>query len=312
MVLLFSPCLKDLCVKHDNEILRITSYYPPENLFIRTKREQENEVMRSMVFMVGTIFYLALQVQSAEIDRSKWYIADNISSCPSAAGAQQARNVSQEDGALQIVVRKETVQCLPTPTTKGEKPVTQHYTMGVVYTKPFNFTYGELEVRAKMAGPGTWPAIWLIDARCQDEYWIVLPAPHWRGGWEVDVAEYKPGRVNGSVNKISQNVKVPNGGFLKGNMANVDDVRKWHVYVLEWSPDLLIFKIDGVETHRVTKGVPDSPMFLNLGFSGVNGGAAGALDDATLPQTMYVDYARVRQNGKIIFEDDFGGECRIP
>ncbi len=162
-----------------------------------------------------------------------------------------------------------------------------------------------------MTGPGTWPAAWLIDARCQSTYWVVLPSPYWADGWEIDFAEYKPGNSNGSVNKIWQNVKSKTGRWQTFE-ANVADVTKWHVYRVEWSPGLLVFKVDGVETRRTTTDVPDSPMFVNLGFTGLKGEAGGKLDNSTLPQTMYVDYVRVRQGKKVVFEDDFGGACQIP
>src|SRR3990172_5233680 len=63
------------------------------------------------------------------VDTSVWYCADNIyhSADAGVAGAQQAGNVSQSEGALRIVARKQTVQYLP---TQGGKPVTQHYTIG--------------------------------------------------------------------------------------------------------------------------------------------------------------------------------------
>ncbi|MGA2617656.1 MAG: glycoside hydrolase family 16 protein [Thermoguttaceae bacterium] len=265
--------------------------------------------MRTAILSMGAILCVTPWVHAADMDRSVWHCADNIydSGDAGVVGAQQAGNVSQSDGALQIVARKQTVQCLP---TKGGKPVTQHYTIGAVYTKKFSFTYGDVEVRAKMTGPGTWPAAWLIDARCQQNYWIVLPEPNWAAGWEIDFAEYKPGESGGSVNKIWQNVKSKTGRWQCFE-ASVADVTKWHVYRLEWSPGLLVFKIDGVETYHTSKDVPDQPMFMNLGFTGLKG-PGGKLDDSTLPQTMYVDYARVRQNGKVIFEDDFGGACRIP
>jgi beta-glucanase (GH16 family) len=245
------------------------------------------------------------------VDTSVWYCVDNVydSADPGVVGAQQARNVWQADGALQIVARKESVPCLP---TQGAQPVMQEYTIGVIYTKPFSFTYGEVEVRAKMTGPGTWPAAWLMDARCQENYWIIVPVPRAEIRREIDFAEYMPGASKGSVNKIWHNVHNFEAGRTQSFEASVDDVRKWHVYRVEWTPSLLVFKIDGVETFRTTQDVPDVPEFLNLGFTGLKGPLGGELDDRTLPQTMYVDYARVRQNGKIIFEDDFGGPCPLP
>ena len=166
--------------------------------------------MRTVIWSIGAILFLTSRVYSAGVDGSVWFYADDVyDSCGSkVVGAQQAGNVFQSGGALHIVARKQTVQCLP---TKGGARVTQDYTIGAVYTKKFNFTYGDVDVRAKMTGPGTWPAAWLIGACCQSTYWVVLPSPYWADGWEIDFAEYKPGNSNGSVNKIWQNVKSKTG-----------------------------------------------------------------------------------------------------
>ncbi len=270
---------------------------------------QENSAMRTTILTIGAIMYAASFTEAAEINRTVWYCADNIynSADPGVVGAMLARNVSQADGALQIAVKKETVECLP---TRGGKPVRQPYTAGVLYTKPVTFTYGDVDVRAKMTGPGTWPAVWLMDARCQATYWIVVPCLNAPIRREIDIAEYMPGSCGPRI--IQQTVHNFEAGRYHTFGARVDDVTKWHLYRLEWSRDLVVFKIDGAETFRVTKDVPQVPMFLCLGLSGLNGPSGGRIDDRTLPQTMYVDYARVTQNGKIIFADDFGGPCRIP
>jgi hypothetical protein len=38
------------------------------------------------------------------------------------------------------------------------------------------------------------------------------------------------------------------------------DVRQWHTAVIEWSPNKLVFLLDGVEIGRTTERVPDGPM----------------------------------------------------
>ena len=38
------------------------------------------------------------------------------------------------------------------------------------------------------------------------------------------------------------------------------DVRQWHTYTIEWSPGLVVFKLDGNEIGRTTKRVPNTPM----------------------------------------------------
>jgi hypothetical protein len=38
------------------------------------------------------------------------------------------------------------------------------------------------------------------------------------------------------------------------------DVREWHTYTIEWSPGLVVFRVDGNEIGRTTKRVPNTPM----------------------------------------------------
>ena len=38
------------------------------------------------------------------------------------------------------------------------------------------------------------------------------------------------------------------------------DVRQWHTYTIEWSPGLVVFRVDGDEIGRTTKRVPNTPM----------------------------------------------------
>ena len=35
---------------------------------------------------------------------------------------------------------------------------------------------------------------------------------------------------------------------------------EWHTYTIEWSPDLVVFKLDGVEVGRTTERVPNTAM----------------------------------------------------
>jgi beta-glucanase (GH16 family) len=38
------------------------------------------------------------------------------------------------------------------------------------------------------------------------------------------------------------------------------DITDWHTAVIEWSPDLVVFQLDGVEVGRATTAIPNTPM----------------------------------------------------
>jgi hypothetical protein len=53
------------------------------------------------------------------------------------------------------------------------------------------------------------------------------------------------------------------------------DVDQWHVYSLDWTPDLLVFKTDGITTYMVTRAMVehygrwafDNAKFIILNFA---------------------------------------------
>jgi beta-glucanase (GH16 family) len=163
---------------------------------------------------------------------------------------------------------------------------------GMVQWKTFNFTYGTVEFRAKMAGgQGTWPAVWLLGASCQQSNITTAdnigtcnwPQP---GSDEIDITE-----ILGS-NHTSPNQQIHSGGNNNGCTATTTDVsQSYHVYQLVWTSSSLEWKIDGTSTCKLTSNIPSNPMFLIINTA--MGGAGGPIDSATLPQMTTVDYVKV-------------------
>lgn len=167
------------------------------------------------------------------------------------------------------------------------------YTSGGTQWGEKSFTYGTFEYRAKFTGgTGTWPAIWLLGAKCQaDQITDSGNNCNWPnpGSEEIDITEV----TNGFTNTPKQN-------YFSGNsshfcMPSASDVsQNWHTYDLVWQPGSLVWKIDGAVTCTVTTLVPSTPMFpiINVALGGTGG---GTVDNSTLPQTMFVDYVRLYQ-----------------
>jgi beta-glucanase (GH16 family) len=165
------------------------------------------------------------------------------------------------------------------------------YTSGAVQMRSYNFRYGTVTVRAKLAGgQGPWPAIWLLGADCQASN-VTDPGNVGTCNWpqpgsdEIDIAEVL-GSNHGNVNE-----QVHSGGNNSGCSASAD-ATAWHVYTLVWRAGSLTWQVDGRTTCTLTSGVPSHPMFLilNLALGGVGG---GSISNGTLPQTSAFDYVRV-------------------
>jgi beta-glucanase (GH16 family) len=165
------------------------------------------------------------------------------------------------------------------------------YTSAMVQWRSFKFLYGTIEVRAKLAGGTTWPAIWLLGADCQQTNVLSadnIPPCNWPypGSDEIDIAEVMGG------NRTSINQQIHSSLGKPRCSASTSDVSlNWHTYTLVWEAGRLTFQIDGTTTCVLTEAVPSHPMFLMINTA--LGGHGGPVAPATLPQNSAVDYVRV-------------------
>lgn len=189
---------------------------------------------------------------------------------------QYASVITDEDvqvkgGFLHLISRRADI-----PNPKGG---VYRYTEGLITTSgKFQSRYGYFEMRAKMpteAGPGTWPAFWLLSS-----------------GWppEMDIIEYW-----GSDNRIHQGTvtRAPDGRqrWESYHRRNVS-LSGWHTYGLEWGPGYQRYTIDGKVTYTLYGShVPDTPHYilLNSGVETARPPRAGS----TFPNTFLVDWVRV-------------------
>ncbi|MBY0478661.1 MAG: glycoside hydrolase family 16 protein [Chitinophagaceae bacterium] len=160
-----------------------------------------------------------------------------------------------------------------------------------------DWTYGRFEAKAKLpAGTGMWPAIWM------------LPTNWEYGGWphsgEIDIMEnvgYWPDSALGTVHTNAYNGMK---GTQRTNGLRITDLSTaFHVYAIEWTPESILFFIDGKKynefknEHTGKDAWPFDKAFhllLNVAVGGNWGGKFG-VDDKIFPQKMEVDYIRVYQ-----------------
>lgn len=112
---------------------------------------------------------------------------------------------------------------------------------GAVETQDrFSFQYGKIEVRLKTkCHPGNFPAVWLMPQP---------PAPDHPFGGEIDIFEAFDTRKQ-ACHTVHSNWTLNLKGKDQENAKFIDmDIEKWHVYGFEWTPDMLIWSIDGITT----------------------------------------------------------------
>lgn len=186
-------------------------------------------------------------------------------------------NVIVEDGNLVITAKAE-------PTNGFD------YSSGRITTQDkFAFTYGRVDVRAKLpSGGGVWPAIWMLGSNIDEVSW---PA-----SGEIDIMEYKgnvPNEIHGSLH-FPGNF----GGDAVSQKTTIDNAEtEFHVYSVEWTEDSIVFLVDNIAYHTF-ENTSDTPfhqdffLILNVAMGGTFG---GAIDPGFTESAMVVDYVRVFQ-----------------
>lgn len=170
------------------------------------------------------------------------------------------------------------------------KKVGSSYTSARLKTEgKFDFTYGKVEVRAKLpVGGGTWPAIWMLGADYATNTWPACG--------EIDIMEHKgnePNKIHGTLHYPGRS-----GGNGNTNTTTITNASsEFHVYKAVWSPASVKIYVDDVLFHTVTNdsSLPfnkDFFMILNVAMGGSFG---GTIDPGFTQSSMEVDYVRVYQ-----------------
>ena len=189
----------------------------------------------------------------------------------------RSSNVIVQDGLLKITAKKEDYQ--------GSQ-----YTSARLLSKgKFDFTYGRVEVRAKLpTGKGTWSAIWMLGANFETVEWPACG--------EIDIMEH----VGNDQNKIHATLHYPNnyGGNGNGSSTVIGNAStEFHIYEVVWNENSINFSVDGVQYHTFSNSaaVPfnhDFFLILNIAMGGDFGGnIASDFEESTLE----IDYVRVFQ-----------------
>lgn len=158
-----------------------------------------------------------------------------------------------------------------------------------------SWTYGYMEAAIWLPkGKGTWPAYWMMP----DDF-----SRGWPGCGEIDIMEevgYHPNYTSSSIHCKKYYHAIGTQKTHEQYTAGAES--GYHVYALEWTPDALIFYVDGKKhfTYANDKAGDDDTwpfnknfyIILNLAWGGDWGGSQG-VDENALPCTMKVDYVRV-------------------
>lgn len=190
-------------------------------------------------------------------------------------------NVSIENGILKITAIKELY--------RGS----QYTSTRMLTQNKFSFTYGKVEVRAKLpSGGGTWPAIWMLGEN--------ITSVGWPTCGEIDIMEHVGNRPGSTSSAIHNNAGY--GGTYFGNEQHTETATsEFHIYGIVWDSEKIEFTIDG-QVHFTyspsNKDINNWPydanqfIILNIAMGGTLG---GNIPSNFTESTMEIDYVRVYQ-----------------
>jgi beta-glucanase (GH16 family) len=219
-----------------------------------------------------------------ELDRSKWnvVITGQVVNNEQQAYVDSSSTIYTVKGAEAEGAKNGALVLQPhyTPgfVTKDGKKF--DFISGRINTRTkMEFTYGNVQARIKLSeGTGLWPAWWF------------LGTGRWPETGEVDIMEFIGEKqwTNAAMHGPGYSGNTP---FVKRvTFSDKDPITNWHIYSCNWTPDSLMFYVDGKEFYRVTKTMVaqygkwsyDNAKYLILNFA-LGGGYPGGVNHVREP-----------------------------
>ena len=192
----------------------------------------------------------------------------------------RSENVIVEDGFLKITAIKENYEG------------SQYTSTRMLTEGKFEFTYGKVEVRAKLPfGEGTWPAIWMLGSNIRTVGWPACG--------EIDIMEHW-GHNQGTAQSALHTPSSYGNTTNHGGQYIEDISTEFHIYAVEWDDEEIVFSVDDKVHYTYNPSVKNSEtwpyaadqfLILNVAM----GGSWFEIDPDFTQSSMVVDYVRVYQ-----------------
>ena len=246
---------------------------------------------------------------ASPVDESKWFHQTVLPNGNSWHNQEQQHytnridNAYVSDGLLKIKAKKESFK---------DQGVVKQYTSARLNSK-FAFTYGRVEVRAKLPkGHGTWPAIWMLSKNISEAgaYFETQGFGNqpWPDCGEIDILEHWGKKQNHAQSAVHTRSSFGNTINLGGQRVPTIS-SEFHIYTLDWTAEKLVFSVDGKQHYTYNPTIKnqatwpfDTPQYVLLNF------AIEKVIDADFTQATFdIDYVRIyNTTGTVIFADEFG------
>lgn len=200
-------------------------------------------------------------------------------------------NSFQKDGFLHLVAKKEKF---------NDQGVTKDFTSARLNSK-FAFTYGRVEVRAKLPeGSGTWPALWFLGKNIRENggyFYDDYGTTSWPACGEIDMMEHwgtNQNFVQSAIHTPSSNGNTVNKGGVVAN--SVSDV--FHTYGMIWTEEKIDFIVDGsvIYTYDPENKNADTWPFDTDQYMLINTAIIGGIPNNFSESPFIIDYVRIYSN----------------
>jgi beta-glucanase (GH16 family) len=239
------------------------------------------------------------------IDNTKWFHQTQLPSGGSWYNGEiqhytnRTTNSVVNNGVLSVIAKKETF------TNQGH---TKQYTSARLNSK-FAFTYGKVEVRAKLpTGVGTWPAIWTLGKNITESgaYWQTqgFGTASWPACGEIDIMEHWGNNQN-FVQSATHTPSSSGNTVNHGGQTITTASTRFHVYTLEWFPDELVFSVDSVVHFIYHPNVKNSSTwpFNAAQYMLFNVAVQPSITSGFQQDSMNIDYIRIYQSSLTSLEE---------
>jgi beta-glucanase (GH16 family) len=203
------------------------------------------------------------------------------------------QNSSITNGQLSVTAVRETIDKANFPDARAAGY--NFSSARLITLGKFTFTYGFVEVRAKMpCSLGAWPAIWMLGSS----------SGSWPDIGEIDIVEQ---RGTNSADKqtvlATLHMRANYGGSgITASRTLPDACTAFHNYQLTWSTNKIELGVDGTVFNTYYKPAAasnanwpfDRPQFLLLNLA-MGGDLGGAVPNSFTTDKMLIDYVRVYQ-----------------
>ena len=239
------------------------------------------------------------EFNTTALDTTKWKVVVG-DGCPTLCGFgnaelqnYRAQNLAVTGGNLIINTKLET--------TTAPSGGTYQYSSGKIESKVAGmgklqtFKYGRIEARMQLpSAGGIWPA-----------FWMLADPSNWPYTGEIDIMEAKHKNPTSMTGTAIGDAGGGNPYFASRTYsAGVDLSTGFHVYALEWGPDVLRFYVDGNLYNTVTPQTAAGAfpfndnqfyLILNAAVGGPGSGYTGYIQPtpADYPTQTLVDYVRI-------------------